>query len=112
MKRFKVLVTDAARRDLLSIRSYVSGHDSQSRADTLIERLISAMETLAEHLRRGTEPPELRGLGAHSIRQISCDPYRIVYRIDQRDVMIRLIADGRRDLQSVLAERLLRTSEG
>lgn len=111
MRRFRVLVTAAARRDLRSIHSYVASHDAPAQADALLDRLAAALETLAENPKRGTEPAELRGLGAHSIRQIVCEPYRIVYRIDEREVFIRLVADGRRDLQSVLAERLLRSSE-
>jgi hypothetical protein len=34
-------------------------------------------------------------------------PYRVIYRITGRQVVIGLIADGRRDMQSVLAKRLL-----
>ena len=34
-------------------------------------------------------------------------PYRVIYRVVDRDVAILLIADGRRDMQSLLATRLL-----
>jgi toxin ParE1/3/4 len=34
-------------------------------------------------------------------------PYRIICRIVERQVIIVLIADGRRDMQTLLARRLL-----
>jgi toxin ParE1/3/4 len=40
-------------------------------------------------------------------RQISFKPYRIIYRIADRHVIVYLIADGRRDMRTLLARRLL-----
>ena len=34
-------------------------------------------------------------------------PYRLIYRVMGRQVVIYLIVDGRRDMQSLLANRLL-----
>lgn len=40
-------------------------------------------------------------------RETFFKPYRIVYHIDDARVFISLIADGRRDMRSLLARRLL-----
>jgi len=40
--------------------------------------------------------------------QLSYKPYRIIYRVVANRVYIYLIADGRRDFQTLLAQRLLR----
>lgn len=34
-------------------------------------------------------------------------PYRAIYRVQDKKVIIYLIADGRRDMQSLLSRRLL-----
>ncbi|NBS83035.1 MAG: type II toxin-antitoxin system RelE/ParE family toxin, partial [Betaproteobacteria bacterium] len=34
-------------------------------------------------------------------------PYRVIYRVADNKVIIYLIVDGRRDMQAVLARRLL-----
>jgi toxin ParE1/3/4 len=34
-------------------------------------------------------------------------PYRIVYRVYERKVVVFLIADGRRDMQALLTSRVL-----
>ena len=71
------------------------------RKDERIERL----ETFPL---RGAMLPELEPLGMREFRQIIAAPYRIVYRLFDRRVVIVLIAHGRRDFTQLLEERLLR----
>jgi len=47
-------------------------------------------------------------LGIRDYRQTWFKPYRVVYRVLERRVVIYLIADGRRDMQALLQRRLLR----
>jgi toxin ParE1/3/4 len=56
---------------------------------------------------RGSYPKELLALGIKEYRQTFFKPYRAIYRIVGRRVYVYLIADGRRDMQSLLARRLL-----
>ena len=57
---------------------------------------------------RGSHPRELLELGILEYRQVHLKPYRIVYRVRGSKVYVYLIADGRRDMQTLLAERLVR----
>ena len=65
------------------------------------------MEGLVEFPERGSYPKELVALGITDYRQTAFKPYRVIYRVLGDRVVIYLIADGRRDMQSVLARRLL-----
>ena len=56
---------------------------------------------------RGSYPKELVGLGIKEYRQTFFKPYRVIYRVTGSQVIVYLIADGRRDMQTVLARRLL-----
>lgn len=56
---------------------------------------------------RDAYPKELIALGIRDYRQISFKPYRVIYRVIGQKVYIYVIADGRRDMQSLLARRLL-----
>ena len=58
---------------------------------------------------RGRRVPELVALGIHDRRELIAHPYRIVYRIDDRVVWVQGVFDGRRDLQTALFERTIRT---
>jgi toxin ParE1/3/4 len=40
-------------------------------------------------------------------RETAFKPYRVIYRVEGKRVLVYVIADGRRDLQSLLSRRLL-----
>lgn len=52
-------------------------------------------------------PKELLAVGLREYREIYFKPYRIIYRIIADIVYVMLIADGRRNMQSLLQRRLL-----
>ena len=53
--------------------------------------------------------PELAHFGMRTWRELVVRPYRLVYRIEGDTVTVLAVIDGRRDLEDVLLERLLRT---
>ena len=107
MRRFEVVLTHGAECDLEEICDYLAEFDSVANADHVLDRLLDAAEKLAEFPERGSWPKELLALGIREYRQTFFKPYRIVYRVIDEKVIVYLIVDGRRDLQSLLARRLL-----
>ena len=105
--RYEVLLTDGAERDLESIYDYIAEFDCVANADHVLDRLMDVVESLARFPERGSYPKELLALGIKEYRQTAFKPYRVIYRVVASQVMIYLIVDGRRDMQSVLARRLL-----
>ena len=105
--RYKVLLTAGAESDLGDIYSYIAEHDSPSNADYVLDRLMEASESLATCPERGTYPQELLALGIREYRQSLFKPYRVIYRVIGKQVIIYVIADGRRDVQALLSRRLL-----
>ena len=100
------LTADAA-RDLEDIRDYLSGHRSPGEADYVLQRIERAFSSLTEHPHRGTYPKELLDVGIREYREVFFKPYRIIYRVSDSNVYVFVIADGRRDMQSLLQRRLL-----
>lgn len=105
--RYKVLLTAGAESDLDDLHSHVAEHDSPDRADYLLDRLMAVAESLATFPERGSHPRELLALGIREYRQSFFKPYRVIYRVIGKQVVIYVIADGRRDMQSLLSRRLL-----
>lgn len=105
--RFEVLLTAGAERDLEAIHDYIAAYDSVANANHVLDALLGAVESLSKFPERGSYPKELLGLGIKEYRQTFFKPYRVIYRVIGSQVFIYLIADGRRDMQSVLAKRLL-----
>ena len=106
-RRHEVLLTQGAQQDLESIHDYLSEFDGVANADHVLDRLMEVMEGLVRFPERGSYPKELVALGIKEYRQTAFKPYRVIYRILGSQVVIYLIVDGRRDMQSVLARRLL-----
>ena len=95
----EVLLTEDASRDLAEIVEYIAAHDSPAQAHHVLDRIEAVLQGLTSFPERGVYPGELLGLGIREYREVFFKPYRVVYRY--------LIADGRRDMQSLLARRLL-----
>ena len=105
--RFDILLTEGAEQDLEAIHDYISEFDCVANANHVLDELMGVVEGLAKFPERGSYPKELVGLGIKEYRQAFFKPYRAIYRVTGSQVIIHLIADGRRDMQTVLARRLL-----
>ena len=106
-QRYEVLLTQGAEQDLESIHDYIAEFDSVANANHVLDRLIEIVDGLAQCPERGSYPRELVALGIKAYRQMAFKPYRVIYRLLGNRVVIYLIVDGRRDMQSVLTRRLL-----
>jgi toxin ParE1/3/4 len=105
--RYDVELTAFAERDLNEIYAYIAEFDSLARADRVLTLLLEAVDSLRQFPDRGSYPLELADIGIHDFRQAVSSPYRIIYRVIDRKVVILIIVDGRRDMQSLLSRRLL-----
>jgi toxin ParE1/3/4 len=107
LKRFEVLLTGDAARDLEEIFEYIAEHDDPSKAGHVLDRIEDVLRSLATLPERGSHPKELLQLGIRDYRQAHFKPYRVIYRVVGQRVYVYLIVDGRRDLQTLLTRRLL-----
>lgn len=105
--KYEVLLTEGAEQDLESIYDYIAEFDCKANADHVLDRLLEVVESLSTFPERGAYPKELAALGIRDYRQTAFKPYRVIYRVMAQKVYIYVIADGRRDIQSLLARRLL-----
>lgn len=105
--RFEVLLTEDAHGDLEELYAYIHQHDTPGRAAQVLDRIEETLERLSAFPERGSHPKELLALGIRDYRQVFFKPYRMIYRTIERRVYVYLIVDGRRDMQTLLARRLL-----
>lgn len=104
---FRVFLTDDASRDLEELYDYIEYHDTQGKADYVLDQIEKTFSSLSENPERGTYPKELLAVGLREYREIFFKPYRIIYRVMSENVYVMVIADGRRDMQALLQRRLL-----
>ncbi len=104
---YEVLLSEGAEQDLESLYDDLAELDCRANADYVLDRLLEVVGSLIAFPERGTYPKELVALGIRDYRQTAFKPYRVIYRVMGQKVYIYVIADGRRDMQSLLARRLL-----
>jgi toxin ParE1/3/4 len=105
--RFKVLLTEDAERDLEDLYTYIAERDCRQNADYVLDRLLEVTDNLATSPERGLIPRELAALGIQEYRQVFFKPYRVIYSHFDQQVIVYVIADRRRDMQSLLLRRVL-----
>lgn len=104
---FAVFLTKDAAADLAELYDYILINDSPRKAEYVLHQIEKNFSSLPEFPERGAYPKELLKLGVREYREIYFRPYRIIYRIINKNVYVLLIADGRRDMQALLQRRLL-----
>lgn len=107
--KYKVNFITDAETDLFEIYKYIYLNDSEESAEKIYNKLLQKCLTLHETPERGNVPPELRLIDVDDFLEIHSRPYRIVYQVIDKEVFIHCILDGRRNIQKLLQERILRS---
>ncbi len=108
MKRYEVVFDQDAEEDLFDIYAIVAVNDSVERADQLFAALRETCRKLQKLPLRGNIPAELKEIGVMEFRELHYKPTRIIYSLEATTVYVHCVLDGRRDIQTILQERLLR----
>ena len=106
--KFNVYLLREAEEDLFEIYQYVAQSGSPINADKIIDNIEETCLRLEKYPERGHAPRELERIGITDYREILYKVYRIIYQIVESDVFVYCIVDGRRDIQELLQQRLLR----
>ena len=104
---YQVYLTDDAVLDLEDLYSFIEYNYVTEKAEYVLDKIDEAFSSLSDNPQRGSYPNELLAVGLKEYREIYFKPYRIIYRLVDKKVYIMVIADGRRDMQSLLQRRLL-----
>ncbi len=104
---YSVEFTTGARQDLLKIYRYIKATGKPETAKRLSEQITKVCASLSENPERGSTPPELDGLSVMMCRQLIFKPYRIIYQLIGKVVIIHGIIDGRRNIKEVMRQRIM-----
>ena len=104
---FAVIWSNAAIGDLEGVLSYME-LDSPVRAAVVWHEIKRRADTLSHFPLRGRLVPELKAIGLDLYRELIVYPYRLLFRIKGGTVLVLGVFDGRRDLEDILFERLMR----
>jgi len=106
--KFQVIIDSQAKKDLKEIFIYLALNDGFAAAQKLLDALEHTCLKLEQLPKRGHIPFELQSTGIKKYLEIHYKLYRIIYEIEDKLVYIHTVIDGRRNVQEILSERLLR----
>jgi len=109
VKNFKVFVIEDAERDLSDIYTYIARNDSVDSAEYVFDSIRDTILSLSTFPSRGHVPPELERVGIFEYLEIHFKPYRVIYQVRDNEIYVHCVLDGRRSLQELLQERLIRS---
>ncbi len=108
MKKYQVIITSEAERDIIDIYDYITKKDILQNAEYVLDNLESLILSLEESPERGHYPAELSIQGIKEFKEVIFKPYRAIYEIIGSKAIVDLCVDGRRDLKTLLERRLIR----
>ncbi len=106
--KYTVLFIQSAEDDLFDIYKYIYVNDSPSAADKIYNGIMSKCRTLENFPMRGHVPPELASVNMKEYLEVHYKPFRIIYQVGKGEVFIHSILDGRREIKTILEERVSR----
>lgn len=92
---FRVVWSPRAIADLENIAAYIAA-DSPAYAKAVVRKIVSATRTLNRFPRSGRVVPEFDD---ERIRELLAYSYRIIYRVEQHEVLIAAVIHGRQSLE-------------
>lgn len=100
--------TQTAKDDLSAVADYIAAEDPQA-ALAVLDTLQQHAAALENHSEQGRIVPELRDAGLSQYRELVVKPWRVLYLPGIDAVHVVAVLDSRRDLQTLLLERLMRS---
>ncbi|MBU1183094.1 MAG: type II toxin-antitoxin system RelE/ParE family toxin [Pseudomonadota bacterium] len=104
--KYKIVWTNVAENDLRNIIEYISADNPQNALKILkkIKQKASNLYTLPE---RGRVVPELQDQGIFQYRELIVKPWRLIYRIAEREIYVLSVIDSRKNVEDILLNRLI-----
>ncbi len=104
-KRYEVIWSNIAEKDLIDIVEYISA-DSPSTALKSFKNIKQKASKLYSFPERGRVVPELRDQGIVQYRELIISPWRVIYRISEKSVYVLSVLDARQNIEDILFRRL------
>ena len=102
---YKVYWADVAEQDLIEIIEYIA-EDSPVAAKRVFKNITERADHLCHPPEKCQVVPELLDQGITNYREMIVAPWRIIYKIEKKDVYVLSVIDGRRNVEDVLLYRL------
>lgn len=106
MEKFAILWSDQAKIDLTEIIEYIAFED-KALALQILEKIEAKVTQLEQLPKSGRVVPELKAFDLLTYREIIFSVWRIIYKVEHKNVLIISVLDSRRNLEDLLLKKML-----
>lgn len=99
--QFEVIWVDSVKNELLEIIEYIAVENKNS-AKKVYQNIKRKADSLSAMPYKGRIIPEFKQFEINLYREVIESPWRIMYRIQDKTVVVITIIDGRRDVEDIL----------
>ena len=105
-KKYKVIWGDVAENDLICIIEYIADENIGA-ARKILKKIKDKASSLFHFPEKGRVVPELLEQGIAKYHELIVAPWRIIYKIEKKQVMVFSVLDARRNVEDILLRRLI-----
>ena len=105
---YKVFWTISAENDLNEIIDYIIANGDLNNAYKIFTKIKERVNLLKVSPEQGRIIPEFDVFKNKKYRELIVKPWRIIYKIEKKEVKVLLVIDGRRNIEDILFERLIK----
>jgi len=102
---YQIAWAGIAENDLKEILEYIA-IDNPSNALEILQKIKQRASSLYAFPERGRVVPELQNQGILTYRELIVPPWRIIYRISDKNVYVLSVLDSRQNVEDILLKRL------
>jgi plasmid stabilization system protein ParE len=102
----QVLWTDVSENYLKEIIGYISIRNPGN-AKKILTKVKSKASSLSTFPERGRIVPELQKQGISQYRELIISPWRLIYRISEKEIFVLSFLDSRQNVEDILLNRLI-----
>ncbi len=103
---YNVLWADVAEKDLIGIVEYIAD-DNPVTAIKILDKIKSRANSLYNFPERGRIVSELFDQGISDYHEIVVSPWRIIFKVEENEVLVLSVLDSRRNVEDILLRRLI-----
>ena len=105
-KQFEVLWADVAENDLIGIIASITKADPAT-AKTVLRKIRDRVQSLYSFPEKGRIVPELFEQGIAEYHELVVMPWRVIYKIVNKTVLVLSVIDSRRNVEDILLRRMI-----
>ena len=109
--KYAVVILKSAEHDLQDLRGYLLKQFGRTAWLESYATIKAAIDNLQVFPFSGSVPEALEKINLTQYRQVIAGKNRIIYELRQNTVYVHIVADCRRDMQTLLTQRLLRIAD-